>query len=183
MQVTTLTQPLAPSPIRHPKLSEVSEFPRPRFKGHWAIGSKDMALADRFYETLTGSKTICRPAPFSTAVSWDVEHHRFFILNLDDVKFDPSTGKPVTLHPGTPQDRTGIGLASIRYAFPRDLVAVFIAMEASGWLPKTITDRGELVALRYSDPDGLLVEVFAATGGNTASDEELGSEQFIARFG
>lgn len=184
MSIAIITQPLAPSPIRHPGLAEVKGFPRPRYKGHWAIGSRDLPATDRFYAALTGTQTICRPAPFSTAVSWDEEHHRFFIIDMNAVTHDPSTGQPVTIHPGTPQERTGVGLASIGYASPAALVAIYDRMQRAGWVPERIIERGRLLSLVYRDPNELLVEAFATLDEPSgAAEQELSADSFLERFG
>lgn len=181
MPSAVITHAVVPNAIRHPRLDEVGDFPRPRYKGHWAVGSRDLARSDVFYEVLTGTKTICRPASFSTAVSWDDEHHRFFIADMTAITHDPSTGQPVTLHPGTPQDRTGIGLASIRYASREALAAVYRRMDAAGWTPEHIVDRGTMVSLVYKDPSDLLVEAFATFPDRAPTeDAEVTADVFLA---
>lgn len=184
MTMSFITHPVLNRPIGHPTLNEVEALPRPRYKGHWAVGTRHLEEANRFYEVLTGTDVICRPAPFSTAVSWDNEHHRFFIMDVYGMKKDPSTGED--LHPaeGTPQDRTGVGLASIRYASPQALTRVYAQMEANGWRPERIIDRGALISLVYHDPDDLLVETFAlVAGGSPTAAHELDAKTFLKNFG
>ena len=184
MPTAIITHPIVPSPIRHPKLSEVTSYPRPRYKGHWAIGTRHLEESNRFYETLASTQLICRPASFSTAISWDLEHHRFFIIDLSGAKKDPSTGKTIELSKETPQERTGVGLASIRYASPQALVRVYRKLEQAGWKPTRIVDCGAMLSLIYKDPNDLLVEAFAANAGVTAQEEtELTPEAFLDRFG
>jgi len=184
MQAAIITHPVVASPIRHPRLDEIRHFPRPRYKGHWALASRNAEESHRFYDTLTITETICKPAPFSIAVSWDLEHHRFFILDLNSAGNDPSTGKPIESHGGSPQERTGVGLAALRFAAPGILVHVYEKMKQAGWEPLRVIDRGMTISLIYRDPDGLLVEALAANPDAPARPEaDMAMEDFLARFG
>jgi len=182
MTAAFITQPLVRSAIRHPKLAEVTGHPRPRYKGHWAVGTRNLEQSNSFYEALAATEVICRPAPFSTAVSWDVEHHRFFIMDVAGMKRDPATGAELKPLDGTPQERTGVGAASIRFGSLGSIARVHRHMDEKGWLPEKALDKGATVSLIYRDPDGLLVEVFAATGEPEHAPSELDQEALISRL-
>lgn len=181
MEQTAIAIPVKPGPIGHPKLSDITSQPQPRYKGHWAIIANDLEATERFYMTLTGSELICRPQPTSSAISWDTEHHRFFIAALTAFNPNAASDEPAP----SPGSRSGEVGGGIRYRSPAALAKAVRRMQDAGFTPERIVDRGSLVSVVYKDPNGLTVDAFApgAQSGQPAAETELSSEAFLSRFG
>lgn len=186
MQQTAIAIPMKTSPIRHPKLSEITKLPRPRYTSHWALVANDLDTTDRFYRVLTGSVKICRPQPTSVITSWDAEHHRFFISSLSGMlKFLERAGMPVPTEIAPPPGRrTGEIGGGIRFATAAALVKALHRMRTIGVEPSTAADKGSVASLTYYDPEGLEVEILAPiAGGKSKPKEALDADSFVRRFG
>ena len=187
MEQTAISFPIAAtSPIGHPKLSEIKSLPRPRYTSHWALVASDLDVTDRFYRVLTGSVKICRPQPTSVIISWDTEHHRFFISSLAGMRmFMEKLGTPVPTEPVPPPGhRTGGIGGGIRFATPSALVRALYRMREIGFEPDKAADKGSIASLTYHDPDGLEVEILAPiAGGKSKPEEALDVDGFVRRFG
>ncbi len=182
MEQTAIAIPVAAAPIRHPKLSEITSMPKPRYKGHWALVTQDLKASEAFYQTLTGAVLMSRPQPTSGALSWDHEHHRFFIADLKGSLAMRGQAPPPDMPP--PGERVGEVGGGIRYRSPKALVKVLERMQAIGHEPQRIVDKGAIVSLTYRDPDQLMVDVFAPVAGGTHKAEQvLDVRAFAERFG
>jgi hypothetical protein len=173
---TAIRIPVAYADIRHPKLSEITSLPRPRYKGHWAVLTNDGPQSESFYNTLTTAELVCRPQPTSAAVSWDEEHHRVFIA---DRRFMPG----IAGVENAPQagERVGEAGGAIRYASPGALAIVYKRMSAAGFEPYRILERPQSVALFYKDPQGLIVEAVARKDAG-AAEQELTPDAFLKAY-
>jgi hypothetical protein len=173
---TVIRIPVEYADIRHPKLSEITRLPRPRYKGHWAVLTNDGPQSENFYNTLTTAQLVCRPQPTSAAVSWDEEHHRVFIADrrfmpgIAGVENAPEAGEVV-----------GEGGGAIRFASPAVLADVYSRMKAAGFEPYSILERARSVALFYKDPSGLLVETIAPKD-TVGEERELSGEAFLKAY-
>lgn len=174
---TVVRIPVQYADIRHPKLSEITSMPKPRYKGHWAVLTNDGPRSESFYSTLTTSELVCRPQTTSAAVSWDLEHHRVFIA---DRRFMPGiAGRENAAAAG---ERLGEAGGAIRYASPNVLATLHQRMKAAGFEPYRILERAGSVALFYRDPQGLLVEAIAPKATAGGPERDLSAEDFLAAY-
>lgn len=183
MEQTAISVAFSPAPTHHPRLEEVVGLPSPRYISHWALISQDLAASELFYQTLTGAKLICRPQPVSAALSFDHEHHRFFIGSRPG--FLAMTGRAELAKAPAARacERIGPGGGAIRYRSPKALVNALERMRAIGSEPAQIVDRGGSVSVIYRDPDNLIVETFAAVeGGSAARETTIDAAEFVRRF-
>lgn len=173
---TAVRIPVKYADIRHPKLSEITSMPKPRYKGHWAVLTNNGPASETFYSTLTTSDLVCRPQATSAAVSWDLEHHRVFIA---DRRFMP--GIAGLENAPSAGERLGEAGGAIRYASPNVLATVYHRMKAAGFEPCRILERARSVALFYTDPQGLIVEAVAPRE-TARAERDLTGEDFLNAY-
>lgn len=179
MEATAVVLDVEYSPIRHPRFGDIKSMPKPRYKGHWAVATNRFDDYIRFYGVMTGIDVVCTPHTFASVDSWDLEHHRFFVLDLMAMPGQP--GKEATK---LAQEHAGIGLGAIRYESPAALVALYRRAKAAGYEPNQIVDRGSVVSLQYEDPNGMTFEAFAANpAGASSPARDLTPDELLGRFG
>jgi hypothetical protein len=177
-QQVAVTIPLQPSAIRHPKLGEIRSHPRPRFKGHWALVTTDLPKTDGFYRALTRAALICVPIPGTVAISWDIEHHRFFVASIATLRRSQDSSN--ALSPvGT---RIGDAGGCIRFSGPRALVEAYRRLHERGDDPHRILERERSLSLFYTDPEGALVEAAAPKTPRGTKTTELSVADFLQRY-
>lgn len=182
MDQAAVTIPVEFAEIRHPKIDEITSLPKPRYKGHWALVTKDGAASELFYQTMTGSVLMARPQPTSAALSWDHEHHRHFIADITPIMAGMGIENPPEVP--APGSRLGEALCGYRYGTPKAVANLVRRMADIGHTTLKLVDKGSMVSAVYSDPDGLKVDCFAAVeGGASKAEVELDQNAFIERFG
>jgi catechol 2,3-dioxygenase-like lactoylglutathione lyase family enzyme len=123
--------------------------------------------------------------PAIAFLTYDDEHHRFAIANLDLLKPDG----------GSPDERGQIGVNHVAYTYANvaDLLATYERLKAAGIHPYWPVHHGTTLSLYYSDPDGnrmeLQVDACSAEEGKAllaATDNPVGvlfdPEALVARW-
>lgn len=179
MEATAVVLDVEYSPIRHSKIGDIKSMPKPRYKGHWAVATNRYADYIRFYTAMTGIDVVCTPHTFASADSWDMEHHRFFVLDLMAMP-----GQPGMAATKNAQEHAGIGLGAVRYESPAVLAALYRRAKSAGYEPLRILDRGSATSLQYEDPNGMTFEAFAANpAGASSPARDLTPDELLGRFG
>jgi catechol 2,3-dioxygenase-like lactoylglutathione lyase family enzyme len=123
--------------------------------------------------------------PAIAFLTYDDEHHRFAIANLDLLKPDG----------GAADDRGQIGVNHVAYTYANvaDLLATYQRLRAAGIHPYWPVHHGTTLSLYYADPDGnrmeLQVDACSAEEGKAllaATDNPVGvlfdPEALVARW-
>jgi catechol 2,3-dioxygenase-like lactoylglutathione lyase family enzyme len=123
--------------------------------------------------------------PAIAFMTYDDEHHRFAIANLDLLKPDG----------GSPDDRGQIGVNHVAYTYADvdDLLHTYERLKAAGIHPYWPVHHGTTLSLYYTDPDGnrmeLQVDACSAEEGKAflaATDNPVGvlfdPEALVARW-
>jgi hypothetical protein len=184
MQRTIVTFQMKPGPTRHVSIHDIREMPRPRYRSHWALLTSDRGASEAFYATLTGAERIVEPTFCTSTYSWDEEHHRFFFGERDAMA-KMYLGEEVASIPSPPAGiHTGVAGGGIRFATVGALIRAIARMQEAGYEPTKIEDRGSCVSALYVDPEGLVVDVFAAIpNGKEKPTEGLDPPGLVAKFG
>jgi catechol-2,3-dioxygenase len=100
-----------------------------------------------WYDQVFGAKVV-HQNPMMAFLSFDDEHHRFAVLNLEAVA------------PGGPDHRGAVGVNHIAYTLPSAaaLMAMYRRLKALGIMPVWPVHHGLTLSLYYDDPDGNRVE-------------------------
>ena len=88
--------------------------------------------------------------PALAFLTYDDEHHRFAVINMDLV--DPDGGGP--------DDRGPIGVDHVAYTYPSldDLFDKYAGLKDAGITPYWCIHHGITVSMYYGDPDGNQME-------------------------
>jgi catechol 2,3-dioxygenase-like lactoylglutathione lyase family enzyme len=184
MQRSIVTFSMKPGPTQHISIHDITEMPKPRYRSHWALLTNDMKASETFYETLTGAARIVEPTFCSSTFSWDEEHHRFFFGHRDSMaKMYMGEEAASTPSPAANQ-HTGVAGGGIRFSTIGALLSAVRRMDAAGYQPEKIEDRGCLISVVYRDPEGLTADIFAMVpDGVQKPAETLDRDTLVKRFG
>jgi catechol-2,3-dioxygenase len=122
---------------------------RPAHFVHVVYRTRRFAEMIRWYETALGA-TVRAQNPALAFLSYDAEHHRVALLNLDAVH-------PDTAHDGA-RGAVGVDHVAYTYASAHDLLENYAALKAEGITPYWCIDHGVTMSMYYADPDGNQME-------------------------
>ena len=88
--------------------------------------------------------------PVITFLTWDDEHHRFALVNLDALD-------PDGVDPGV-RSSVGVNHVAYTYASVGDLLGTYSRLKERGVMPYWRVHHGLTLSLYYSDPDGNRME-------------------------
>ena len=100
-----------------------------------------------WYDQVFGAK-VMNQTPAMAFLSFDEEHHRFALLNLE------------TVAPGGPSHRGAVGVNHIAYTLPSAtaLMTMYRRLKGHGLEPVWPVHHGLTLSLYYDDPDGNRIE-------------------------
>lgn len=88
--------------------------------------------------------------PVLAFLSYDEEHHRIALLNLDLVQPGPAEA---------PAGKVGVDHVACTYASAHDLLENYAQLKAKGVLPYWCIHHGITLSMYYADPDGNQMEL------------------------
>jgi catechol-2,3-dioxygenase len=103
----------------------------------------------RWYQKVFGAK-VQYQNPALAFLTYDDEHHRFALANLDVLKPGAADEEPRGL--------TGVDHLAYTYASLRDLLENYAQLKAQGIKPYWCVHHGITVSMYYADPDGNQME-------------------------
>lgn len=121
----------------------------PRLLAHVVYQTRQYDAMIRWYETVFQAHTVHRD-PALAFLTFDEEHHRFAIANLDVLRGD-------TANAGT-RGEIGVNHVAWTFASAHDLLACYKRLKAQGILPYWPVHHGPTLSLYYADPDGNRME-------------------------
>jgi catechol-2,3-dioxygenase len=125
----------------------------------------------RWYQDVFEAEVVSG-GPVLSFLTYDDEHHRFAIANLD------------VLRPGSSEkDRQGdVGVNHVAYTFatPTALLRTYKRLKKKGILPYWPVHHGVTLSLYYKDPDGNRMEFQVDCGSKSETLARLSTEAFAA---
>ena len=129
---------------------------RPAHFVHVVYRTRRFAEMVAWYQAALGCE-VRHQNPVLAFLSYDAEHHRVALINLD------------ALHPDASQDgargAVGVDHVAYTYASAHDLLENYASLKAQGILPYWCIHHGVTMSMYYADPDGnqmeLQVDAFA----------------------
>lgn len=114
---------------------------------HVVFQTRQFEVMLDWYDQVFGAKPVHRN-PAMAFLSFDEEHHRFALLNLDVVA------------PGGPSQRGAVGVNHIAYTLPSAaaLMTLYRRLKQAGTTPVWPVHHGLTLSLYYDDPDGNRLE-------------------------
>jgi catechol-2,3-dioxygenase len=126
------------------------EIIRPKKFAHIVYRTRRFAEMLQWYQTAFGA-TIQHQNPALAFLTYDEEHHRVALLNLELVQPD---GEPA----GVPRRTPGVDHVAYTYACLRDLLENYDRLKQLGIRPYWCIHHGITVSMYYADPDGNQME-------------------------
>lgn len=110
---------------------------------HVVMQTRRFAVMLEWYGRVFGAKVV-HANPAMAFLTFDDEHHRFALLNLDVVA------------PGGPGQRGDIGVNHVAWTLPSaaSLLTLYRRLKGEGILPVWPVHHGLTLSLYYADPDG-----------------------------
>jgi catechol 2,3-dioxygenase-like lactoylglutathione lyase family enzyme len=119
-------------------------IPRPTKFAHVVFATRRYQAMLHWYVTVFDARVQYQDA-VATFLTFDDEHHRFLIANLDVTV--PGQGSP---------DREGlVGVAHLAYSLAdmRDLADHYVRLKSEGVFPFLVIHHGFTISMYYGDPD------------------------------
>ena len=116
--------------------------------------------------------TVVYQNPALAFLTYDDEHHRFALANLDVMKPD---GKGV-------DDRGEIGVNHVAYTYATvgDLLETYVRLKKADVLPYWPVHHGTTLSMYYRDPDGNRMEFQVDVGTLAEANAYMASDAFVA---
>ena len=123
-----------------------------------------------WYEAVFEARIVHRN-PALAFLSYDDEHHRFAIANLDVMKSGAIN-----------ETRGDIGVNHVAYTYASvaDLLDTYARLKSAGIMPYWPIHHGTTLSLYYRDPDGNRMEFQVDVGTLAQANELMESEAFAA---
>ena len=113
---------------------------------------------------------VVHQSPAISFLTYDDEHHRFALANLDLMQPDGGGGRgPI-----------GVNHVAYTYATAGDLLETYARLKAAGILPYWPIHHGPTLSLYYKDPDGNRMEFQVDVGTLEDAKAYMESERFAA---
>lgn len=122
---------------------------KPKLLAHVVYQTRQFERMIRWYETVFEAHTVHRD-PALAFLTFDGEHHRFAIANLDVLRGDAANA-------GT-RGEIGVNHVAWTFASAHDLLTTYKRLKAHGILPYWPVHHGPTLSLYYADPDGNRME-------------------------
>jgi catechol 2,3-dioxygenase-like lactoylglutathione lyase family enzyme len=122
----------------------------PKKFAHVVYRTRRFAEMLQWYQTVFGA-TIQHQNPALAFLTYDDEHHRVALLNLDLVQPGGEPG-------GVPRRHPGVDHVAYTYASLRDLLETYDRLQLLGVRPYWCIHHGITVSMYYADPDGNQME-------------------------